>query len=101
MKNQSEPNLKLQEPSYTKKHNRVKKLVIYIIPIFLALYLYTPCYSQKPDHKYRATVHKFNEVWNTGRYDLFDEVVHPSYKKLEGDLILDGVESLKKICSGL
>ena len=33
--------------------------------------------------------------WLKSRYDLFDEVVHPSYKKLEGDLILDGVESLK------
>jgi len=41
-------------------------------------------------------VHTFNEAWNTGNYDLLDEVVHPDYTKLEGDQVIEGVESLKK-----
>ncbi len=56
----------------------------------------TPANSQKADHPHKATVHTFNKAWNNGNYDLLEKVVHPEYKKLEGDLIIKGIEPLKK-----
>lgn len=51
--------------------------------------------SQTVEYDYKTTVHTFNQVWNTGNYDLLDSVVHSDYTKLEGDLVLEGVEPLK------
>jgi len=65
-----------------------------IIFLFLFTLQVQPNYSQGVDHNYKATVHTFNEAWNTGNYDLLDEVVHPEYLKLEGDLELKGIEPL-------
>lgn len=53
-------------------------------------------YAQEVKFNYQAVVHTFNEAWNSGNYDLLDEVVHPDYVKLEGDMELKGVESLKE-----
>lgn len=66
-----------------------------IISLLLFIFLAHPNYAQEVDHKYNSTVHTFNEAWNTGNYDLLDEVVHPEYLKLEGDLELKGIEALK------
>jgi purine nucleosidase len=66
-----------------------------MLPLFLVCLFSQSCVSQKVEHNYQSTVHTFNEAWNTGNYDLLDEVVHPGYTKLEGDQVINGVESLK------
>jgi ketosteroid isomerase-like protein len=67
-----------------------------IIILLLFTLLVHPNYSQEVDYNYKSTVQTFNEAWNTGNYDLLDEVVHPEYLKLEGDLKLKGIEPLKE-----
>jgi ketosteroid isomerase-like protein len=67
-----------------------------ILVLFLITFLSNSGFSQGVDYNYKSTVHTFNEAWNTGNYDLLDEVVHPEYLKLEGDLKLQGIEALKK-----
>ena len=63
--------------------------------LFITFAVQISC-SQVVDHNYKTTVHTFNEAWNTGKVDLLDEVVHPEYLKLEGELELKGIESLKE-----
>ena len=64
-----------------------------ILLLLLVTFKAQPCYSQVLDHNYKSTVHTFNEAWNTGKVNLLDEVVHPEYLKLEGELELKGIES--------
>ena len=63
--------------------------------LFLFAFLAHLAYSQEVEQKYKSIVHTFNEAWNTGNVKLLDDVVHPEYLKLEGDLELRGIEQLK------
>ncbi|MBL7113733.1 MAG: ester cyclase [Bacteroidales bacterium] len=72
----------------------ISKRPILLLLLFTAMA--RPGISQVGDHNYQSTVHTFNEAWNTGEVDLLDEVVHPEYLKLEGDLELKGIEALKE-----
>ena len=74
----------------------MKSLSRYILPLVLICLFGISCNSEKQEQNYESTVHTFNEAWNTGNYDLLDEVVHPSYTKMEGDQVIKGVEELKK-----
>ena len=67
-----------------------------ILLLLLITFIAQHCYSQVVDHSYKSTVHTFNEAWNTGKVSLLDEVVHPEYLKLEGELELKGIEALKE-----
>lgn len=95
-RNQQEPSLRWQEQLSMIRSNKMKHLTRFILVFFVICFLNIPSYSQRVDHPYKTTVHTFNKAWNTGNYDLLDEVVHPAYEKLEGDLILNGIEPLKK-----
>lgn len=52
-------------------------------------------FAQESTFDYKLIVHTFNEAWNTGNYDLLDQVVHPKYFKQEGDQKIVGIEPLK------
>lgn len=67
-----------------------------ILILFLFTFVLRSNYSQDLESNYKSTVHTFNEAWNTGKFDLLDKVVHPDYLKLEGDLKVIGIESLKQ-----
>ena len=61
--------------------------------ILLALYLSFGC-QEDNDQILRSTVHTFNEVWNTGNYELLSKSVHPEYLKYEGDQKIEGITAL-------
>jgi ketosteroid isomerase-like protein len=52
--------------------------------------------TQETKVDYKTVLHTFNKAWNTGEYDLLDQVVHPEYFKQEGDMQIIGIEPLKE-----
>jgi hypothetical protein len=63
------------------------------IMLFAVLNLYC---EQETKVDYKTVVHIFNKAWNTGEYDLLDQVVHPEYFKQEGEMQIVGIEPLKE-----
>ena len=68
--------------------------VVFVFIIFMCLVCLNCTQDSIAD--YKQTVHTFNEAWNTGKYDLLDESVHPDYLKQEGDAQIVGIEPLKE-----
>lgn len=95
MKSPPEPNSKFQGLLFTMKYKNMKRALRFLLPLILIFLLGFSCNSEKQEQNYKSTVHTFNEAWNTGNYDLLDKAVHPSYTKIEGDQVINGVEALK------
>ncbi len=70
-----------------------RRLALFLI---LLNFMGTIIQAQDSNLEYKKIVHTFNNVWNTGNYDLLDRVVHPEYLKLEGAEEIIGINSLKE-----